>query len=381
MIASGRCVHRSVPTLALILLPVAAFQLSTFQAGDQEVHVQRSGDALAVGRVVVVHDSVPGDIMAAGGKIEFGGTAGGDFLGAAGDLNLAGRLAGSLRAAGRTIRVATDVGRNATVAASKVVLEPAGHVRGNGYLAGGTIELDGTVDHELHAAGREVVLNGVVGGDVHVESEHLRVGPDAVINGDVRYRLAKGAAADVDPGAHITGQVIALPPKPGAWAGGVFRLLLKLGFLVAGLVAVVLLPRAAATAEARLRSRPGAAFGLGLAWLFLVPIAIVIVCITVIGLPLGLVAALLYLVSVYLARAVAAVWIGRRILRRGGEENRTRLMLAFLAGGAVLLVLGLIPWVGGIVTILACIFGLGAMALVMARGPGGEPMAEVPIEP
>ncbi|MEJ2187169.1 MAG: polymer-forming cytoskeletal protein [Gemmatimonadota bacterium] len=375
-----RSVHRAVPAMASIVLLVAACQPAAFEAVDQAVHVRRGGDVIAVGQMVVVNDSVPGDVMAAAGDIRFDGTAGGDLLGAAANLNLAGRLAGSLRVAGGNVRVATDVGRNVTAAGGQVILEPAGHVRGNGYLTGGTIQLDGTVDHLVRAAGRDVVLNGLVGGDVHVESEHLRVGPDAVINGDLRYRLARGGTADIDPGSRVTGRIIALPPETGGWAGGVVRFLLMLGFLVAGLATVVVLPGAAATAEVRLRTRPGAAFGLGLAWLVLVPIAIVMVCITVIGVPLGLVAAALYLISVYLARAVVAVWIGRLILRRGSEHDRTGLALAFLTGGIVLLVLGLIPWVGKIITILTCIFGLGAMALTMARGSASDRMAEEAIE-
>ncbi|MEJ2679765.1 MAG: polymer-forming cytoskeletal protein, partial [Gemmatimonadota bacterium] len=230
------------------------------------------------------------------------------------------------------------------------------------------------VDHLVRAAGREVMLNGRVGGDVHVECERLRVGPQAVIEGDLRYRLAKGGTADIDPGARITGQVIALEPKASNWFGRVLRFLLMLGFLVAGLAAVVALPGATATAEARMRARPAAAFGLGLAWLIHVPIAIAVVCITVIGVPLGFIVLALYLVSVYLAGVVVALWIGRLFLRRRADRDRTGLALAFLVGGIVLLVLGLIPWLGTIIRIVASVFGLGGMALVMA-GNGGEPAA------
>lgn len=381
IVSRRRLFRRTAPVAASLSLLVAAVQPAGAQTVNQAVHVRRGGDVIAVGQAVVVNDSVPGDVMAAAGDIRFGGDAGGDLLGAAGNLNLAGRVSGSLRVAGGNIDIASDVGRNVTAAGGQVVLLPAGHIRGNGYLAGGTIRLEGTVDHLVRAGGRDVVLNGTVGGDVHVECERLRVGPDAVIDGDLRYRLAKGGTADIDPGARITGQVIVLPPSAGGWFGGVFRFLLMLGFLVAGLAAVVALPGPTARGEARLRAHPAAAFGLGLAWLVLVPIAIAVVCITLIGIPLGLVAAALYVVSVYLARAVIAVWIGRLILRDRADRDRTGLALAFLVGGIALLVLGLIPWLGKLITILACVFGLGAMALALGRSSDAAPLAGEPSEP
>lgn len=332
--------------------------------GSRGLHVSRGGDLIATGNTVAVVDSVPGDVMAGAGDIDFDGYAGGDFLGGAGALGLAGRLGGSLRAAGGDIRIATDVGRNVTVAGGNVVLQPAGHVRGNGYFAGGAIRLEGTVDQLVRAAGGEVVLSGTIGGDVHVETDRLRVGPDAVIDGDLRYRLGRDGTADIDPDARISGEIVALEPT-GSRGRGLFGFLFMLGFLAAGAVAVAVVPGGAAAAEAQMRARPGPALGLGLVWLLLAPIAVAVVAITIVGAPLALIGAALYVVSVYLARAVTAVWIGRLLLRERFDPGRAGVVLAFLAGGVVLVVLGLIPWVGTAVAILAAIFGLGATALAV----------------
>jgi hypothetical protein len=43
------------------------------------------------------------------------------------------------------------------------------------------------------------------------------------------------------------------------------------------------------------------------------------------------------------------------------------LVLSFLIGGVVLLVLSIVPWVGGLVTLIATLVGLGAAALVPGR--------------
>lgn len=376
MIASPR-LHRSVfhatPALALAAVVLAGAGSQGPQEGPgQALYVRRGGDIIASGRSVTLNDSIPGDVMAAAGAIDFNGYAGGDFLGGGMRLELTGAVGGSVRAGGGEVRIAADVGRNITAAGDDVVLERDGHVRGNAYITGGSIRIDGTVDRLLRAAGGEVVISGTVSGDVHVEAKRLRVAPGAVIDGDLRYRLEEDGTVDIASGARITGDVIALEPKL-EWRGfAVLRFLLTLGFLVAGAVAVAVVPGFTARADARLREQPAPALGLGLAWLLLVPIAVAIAAITIIGVPLALAAAALYLVAAYLARAVTAVWLGRLILQHRYDPSRTGVVLAFLTGGVILVVVGFIPWVGTAVTILAAIVGLGAGALALRR-PGAAP--------
>lgn len=335
------------------------------------VSVRRGGDLLAAGGSFVVRDSVPGDVMATGGEVDFLGGAGGDVLVAGGDLDLSGEAAGNVRAAGGDVRVATDVTRNATIAGGNVVIERPARIGGNAYLAGGAVRLEGRVDQLLRAAGGDVVLNGSVGGDVHVESSSLRVGPDAVITGDLRHRTTSADDVDVHADAQIGGEVIALEPTSGGAFFGLLRWLWLAGFLVAGAVVVAVLPVATRAASDRLGQRPGMSFALGLGWLLVVPLVVVAVGLTLVGLPLALVLAALYLISVYLARAVVAVWLGAVILRWSGPHERGRLVLAFLLGGVVLLVLGLLPWVGGLIRAVATVFGLGGVALLLWHGRSG----------
>lgn len=335
---------------------------------DEGIAVRRGGDLLAVRADVSVRDTVAGDVMMAGADIRFSGAAGGDILAAGGSHRLAGSAAGSVRAAGGEVRLATRVGRNVTVAGGHVVVERRGHVAGNAYLVGGAVRLDGTVDDLARIAARDVELNGTVRGDVLVEAGTLRVGPGAVIEGDLRYRLTRGQQAEVHPDARVEGAVLPLGPRPRLWIRGGLRLLRVIGFLVAGAVAVALLPGLTLAAEARVRERPVASLAAGLVLLVVLPLLLVAIAITIIGIPLALAAGAIFAGTAYLAPAVVGVWVGRLLVPGGARPTRGAVVVAFLAGGLIIAGLSLAPYLGIAIRILAAALGLGAIAVAFWEG-------------
>jgi hypothetical protein len=110
-----------------------------------------------------------------------------------------------------------------------------------------------------------------------------------------------------------------------------------------------------------LSARPAASFGLGLVALIVTPVAAVMLLVTVLGLPIGLMAIALYLVAIFLVRVFFIMWLGRALLSWGGREVRNG--WALVAGVVVYSVATLIPFVGGGVALLAIVFGLGASLL------------------
>jgi cytoskeletal protein CcmA (bactofilin family) len=335
---------------------------------DDGVRVRRGGDLVSGRAQVTVRDTLPGDVMAAGRDVLFTGVAGGDLLLAGGRHRVGGSTAGSVRAAGSDIRIGGEIGRNVTAAGSRVVLERRARVVGNSYLVGRSVRVDGTAGGLVRIAAQEVVLTGRITGDVLVEASRLRIGPEAVIEGDLRYRLRRGEEPAIEAGARIDGEVYPLSPRPRIPVRATLRILALVGFLVAGAVLVALLPGLSQAAQARVGARPLSAFATGILLLLLVPVLLALLAVTVIGIPLALVAAALFGVTVYLAPVVSALWVGRLLLRGSTYPERPELVGAFLLGGVLLGVLGLVPWVGPAVLALATIFGLGAFAVGLWEG-------------
>ena len=101
----------------------------------------------------------------------------------------------------------------------------------------------------------------------------------------------------------------------------------------------------------------------GLGWFILVPVGIIVAAVTVIGIPLAIVTALLYGVVVYVSTVPFAVWLGRLLLRERTRPGRQGILLSFLLGGIVVLVVQNIPVIGPILSLIAACLGLGAIML------------------
>lgn len=340
----------------------SALVASTLSCGgsNSDGGFKRNGDdALVSAGEPTVADSVPGDVIIVGGDVRFTGAAGGDYLGAGGKQTISGRIHGSIRAAGGEIHVSGAADRNATIAGGSVTLDSTAAIGRNAYLVGGEIQVKGTVLESLLASGGSIVLNGVVGRNVEVAGGALRIGPRAQIAGNLRYRVPAGKVR-IDPAARITGTVTALPVRKG---GGFLRWALVLGFLVAGAVVVALAPRFTAEAAEILPRLPGRSALVGLGWIILVPIVICIAAITIVGIPLALVATAVYILLLYLARATIAVWLGGRLLGAHARAGRQGVLLNFLVGGLILVIVGIIPVIGSWIMFIATILGLGTILL------------------
>src|SRR5690606_14087830 len=189
-------------------------------------------------------------------------------------------------------------------------------------------------DGGARIVGGEVTLEGTWGGDVSVQAGRLAVGPEARIEGTLRYRVP-AENVSIDPAAAVVGEVVPLQPRSPMnwrWLAAIWHI----GFLAAGAVAVAVLPGFARASSGRLQARPGASAGLGLLWLVAVPVAALVAALTIVGIPLALILFALYLIVVYLARSVVAVWLGDQVLRDRASVGRGGMVVRFLAGGVML---------------------------------------------
>lgn len=326
--------------------------------------LQVGSDRLAAGMDVSVSDSVPGDLMAAAASVTVGGPVEGDLLAAGGRVTASARVGGSVRAAGGEVTVDGPVARNVTAAAGSVRIGPEGRVRGNAYLSGGEIVVDGRVAGHLRATGEVVRILGSVDGSVDVTAERVVLGPGARVGGDLTHRSPE--PAEVASDARVEGRLTHRPAGGGgALAEWIGRLVRIGAFLFTGGVLVALFPAAADRLRETLEERPVPSAGLGVAALIGAPLALLLVGLTVLGVPLMLVGGALFAAALYVARAVVALWLGERLL--GRAPARARRVAAFLVGGALVALAGLVPWVGWLVTLAATVLGLGAGVELLSR--------------
>jgi len=223
-----------------------------------------------------------------------------------------------------------------------------------------------------------------VGGSVtvagHVRRDAVAVGgsvtllPGARVEGDA---VAIGGAVSVEEGATLEGDNVSLggtiPTMVGSmtrWAvGGRPHLRSMFGFASrmtrAVLLYVIALLIAAAFPGAFLRvktylvDRPGLSALGGLALILGFPPLCVLLAVTIVGIPLIPVAALLLVALLLFGFTVSAGWLGERMpfLR---EKTPVK---AVALGGVVLALVSLAPWLGTATLVLVAAFAAGAALL------------------
>ncbi|HEY3246805.1 MAG TPA: polymer-forming cytoskeletal protein, partial [bacterium] len=227
-----------------------------------------------------------------------------------------------------------------------------------------------------------VTLGGTIAGNVRVEADTLVVLPSARITGKLTYTASR--EADIQPGAEIRGGIErTVRPAAARRAArplsgfAVWRALLEfVWLLVLGIVALAFSTRGVLTVVDRISRRFWPALLTGFVLCVVVPVAIVLSFVTVIGIPVGGVALLLYLATLYPAKVFTAAWIGDWAMNRlqPGNPNRSPYM-EMLVGVLIVVVLISLPFVGWAFRAVALLVGFGALwtQVWSARMGGSEP--------
>jgi cytoskeletal protein CcmA (bactofilin family) len=282
-----------------------------------------------------------------------------------GDIDITEPTEGSVRAAGGEIRLSAPIG-------------------GNAHLAGGNVTVTGAVKGKLRVAGGHVTVDGPVGGDVSVAAGKLVIGPNARIDGRLRFHggdLERDPAALVKGGVeesagrqrgnfHFDAQPFGRSVAGWIWTAG----LMVLAALIAGA-----LPGPMRRMGDELVAHPWHAPLLGFIAITCIPVAAVLVMITIIGIPLGLLALLGYAALLLIGYVCISIVVGGLLLQHFkadvAGETAWRVGVAALAVLVVSL-LARIPFLGGFVAFAALLVGVGLIvAVVMRRTPKEAPPA------
>jgi cytoskeletal protein CcmA (bactofilin family) len=345
-------------------------------------------DHFVFGGAVRVDQPVAGDLITAGGNIDLEAEVKGDAVAAGGHLRIAAPVGQNVYAAGGRVVIDAAVGRNVRAAGGQVDLGPKAVVAGNVTVAGGQVSLRGAVKGAVSANGGRVTIDGPVDGDVDSNAGSLRLGPNARIGGLLRYR--SGDEIVLDPAAQVAGGVqrLALPGRSASasagagalegrrersrWLGPGWFWTLGLMALAAALVAAM--PASSRRAGEVWRTR----FGWSLLWGFValvcIPVAVLILLISIVGIPIALLAILLYGALLIVGYAASGIALGQWGLVRWRADMLDRKAWRIGSAVAALLVLALlgrVPFVGGFVALLAVITGIGSIAQLLMPSKTG----------
>ena len=353
-----------VPVLAFDARSGATVTVASGETVDDDLYVGAN--------TVIIDGTINGDLWAAGSTITVNGVVNGSVMAAGRTVNINGDVGHAVRAGGETIIINGDVSGDVMVAGGDVNIASTARVGGDLLFGAGIARIDGLVMGDIKGGGSEVTISNGVKGNIALKVESLTILPTANIQGDLTYTCEE--EADIQSGAQIGGMTTHNLPEVKEKRAKPFPFVLFSGIggkvtgflmaLIAGLVIILLAPRRLTSIAESIRSRPGASAGWGALILFVTPIAAIIVCITIIGIPVGLIALALWGIAIYLAQIPVGLFIGRWIIGHfRGVEGKAIMVGALALGLVILKLLRLIPYLGFFIGLAVILFGLGAVVV------------------
>ena len=356
--------------LLMIASAPASYALDIRNGGQNKVSVVSAGETvddslLIAGDTVIIDGTVNGDLIALARRVTVNGTVKGNIITAAQSIDISGTVEGTIISAGQTIQVNGHVTRNVLGFGQSFTIGKDAHVDGDAAGFGNELHENGTLGRSFYAFGLADIA-GSVGRNVAFYGGAISVLPMAHIGGDLTSHVQKAEQVHIAPGATIVGKQMVELQKPAQsqykTLSFYFGQLLRLATaFVSGLILYLLFPqlRRISFSDVGTMLKSG---GVGFLAAVATPIAALLLLITFIGAPVALVGFVAWLLGLYLGKIVVANFVGRAIL--GSDTDRmSSVALSLLVGLALVIIVINLPYVGGLVSFVFVLVGLGALVM------------------
>jgi cytoskeletal protein CcmA (bactofilin family) len=355
---------------ALLLQPASAMASDT-RRGESVVVASNEtikGDIFLFGERVRVEGTVDGDVFAFGHDVTVTGHVKGDVIAGTHLLEINGQVDGNVRAAGNTLTIRGAVTKNVLTFDEVVNVESSGKIGGSLTIFVENLDLEGTLGRDILIFGKHLTLSGKVGGGVRMKGDTLSINSSAEVDGPIRFE--GNHEAEVASGAKLASPVEfhKAERKPEYMEGHYYlwRLIWTAAFILFGVVLFLLIPNFSAETIAT-AERFGASIGLGVLIFFGVPIAAVIACITVVGMPLGILAVGFWLLMLCSAEIVVGTVVGSWILGKARDASGLigRMALGFVLVRLIYTGLEQMHVIGLLAGLVIWMWGMGAISLAL----------------
>jgi len=370
------------PVLACCLLASLALSCQGPPSGQDSTPLARvvvpagevhEGWYFAAGDEVTIEGTINGDAYVAGGIVRVAGTINGDLLAAGGEVLVTGTVTDDIRAAGGQLRFSGSTGKNISAAGGTITLERPARLEGGLLVAGGSVSIAGTVEGEARTTAGALALTGTVKRDLYFSGKSFAAYRGASVGGALHVLVEEAEHVELADGV-VTGAVQITTRQPteaprilgfAAWHFWA-KVLWALSLVVTALFLAFTFPRQLVHMGTTIASRPWASALWGVLTFILAPVLVVLLAMTLLAIPLALLALFFFLWLLYLTQLGLGVVLAHWLMGLDGRRGWS-LFGAVVMGIVAVQVLTFIPYVRHVVTLLGIVFGLGALCLVFVR--------------
>lgn len=241
-----------------------------------------------------------------------------------------------------------------------ITLEQGATVRGDFVDFGSNSSIAGTVDGKIITFGGNISLEstGVVHGSISSVGGNVTSAAGAVVQGGVNQNTGQAPQP-------ITPPVFAVNPFTRSFNFGIDILgviVTALAFAALGALVVIFAPNATRRVSDAVQAKPFNTAGVGCLTLILLPILGLLLLITLIGIPVAFLLAIVAGIAWIFGGIGIGLLAGEKILKAFRARDILP-VLAVVIGILILMIVGQIPIVGWLVSCVVGLLGLGAVVL------------------
>lgn len=260
-----------------------------------------------------------------------------------------------------TVREGQSVG---TVLAfgCNVTVEKGATVRGDISLFGGNATVDGTVNGSIVAFGGNILVNegALVNGDLSPIGGNANIDPGATVRGTV---TRTPRSLHLNPNAPTVSFGDVRPRGFFAWGVDILMgIVTAIAFAALGALVILFAPGPTRRVGDAAQAQPLGSAGIGCLTLIVLPILGILLAITVIGIPVALVLVLVAAIAWIFGWIAIGYLAGERILKALNAREILP-VVAVVVGILILAVIGQVPLLGWLVSLLVGTLGIGAVVL------------------
>jgi cytoskeletal protein CcmA (bactofilin family) len=381
--------------IAFLLLSTAFFVqpstvfAATIQADENlSITIPVNDDLYAAGGTIVLKNNIGGDVLFAGGDVTIHADIAQDLIVVAGDVEIHGNIGDDIRIAAGTVYLSARVADDVIIMGGEVLIRSDTVIEGDLRIIGGDIVFDGAVLGNVHIRGGSVRMNGAVQGWLDVQADSLYVHSEitgdvfavasslsfsdtTVIHGDLHYWQSNGeydfSKVQIDGAVfYNTDRAFRMEEESAKPVLGIMPFvhlysLLASSFII--FIALVASKTYFSDAAKRLRKEPLRSVWYGFLYIIVTPFIAIGFFLTVIGVPIGLLVIISYLVTFYFIKPFTAL-VFARALEQKFKRKWSKVFLFFLSVGILLSwkLVVLLPVIGMLFSALGILAGFGTLS-------------------
>ena len=228
---------------------------------------------------------------------------------------------------------------------------------------GGTVTIDGTVRGDVVVFGGNVLLRGNVDGNITLYDGSMVSAEGARVNGDIHVcggHWTEGTNSQLHGSFFSCTQGINTLLKEDM--GAQFRFWYVVTWVMLGVLLTTLIQEHVMMVRTTVKSKMRRSLALGLLSILLAPIILVVLLALIIAIPLAILI-IVGLIAAWALGIVAVGWIIGDIVIRALAPQHAKRLTQVAVGVAILAIVGSLPYIGWLVSLLAGMIGLGAVFL------------------